>query len=116
MGKVDKVCTRMITAYDTCYSIGEHTPWSIELSLTRLDGMWCGAALQMTVYSEDLPNPDCAETLTCRRELINIYSANAWVVEYLHVLGLSCDAKDNRIITASLKYLEALTAIDEWEL
>lgn len=115
MGKVDKVCTRMITGYVTCYSAGEHQPWAADLSLTRMDGRWSGASLQMTVYSEDVPTSDHAETLTCRRELVNIYTANAWIVECLQVLGLPCDAKDNRVITAALKDLEALTASDAWE-
>lgn len=115
MGKTGKVCVRMITGQTTCYSAGEHQPWAVDLSLTRMDGKWGGARLQAVVYSEDIQTTEHCEYLTCRRELVNIYSANAWVVEYLGVLGLPCDAKDNRVITATLKDLETLTAIDAWE-
>lgn len=115
MGKVDKVCTRMITGYVTCYSAGEHQPWAIAFALTRYEGVWGAAQLVADVYSEDISTPDHHERLECRRELVNLYSANAWIVEYLQVLELSCDAKDNRVITAALKDLEALTASDAWE-
>lgn len=115
MGKVDKICTRMISGYATCYSIGEHQPWAIAFALTRCEGSWRGARLQADVYSEDLSAPDHCERSTCHRELMNIYTANAWIVEYLQVLGLPCDAKDNRVITATLRDLETFTAIDAWE-